>query len=658
MSSIEAEIGVTFAEVGIEFPASSYSGRDIKTRCPECSESHSWSNRNHRDLSVNIEDGVWNCHRCGYSGSLKSEAHKLGREAKMDPNPIRVQTRARGAEFAPQAYPAAVLPSNTLEDWAETWLEEERAIPTKVAVEFGITSTAKKMENGEIARTVHIPYYLDGKLVNVKSRTLPKEFRQTRGAARTLFNIDRCQGSKVIVITEGEFDVIACHIAGWKAVSSPDGAPGQIYEGKKATGKVAEIGKKGAAFETPEARKLFEDADRVIIATDADIEGKALASYLIETLGPMKCWQVHWNKWGAKDANEVLVRDGAKKLDHILSHAIPAPTPGLRPLSEQKEALRRIYDHGYAPGVSSGWEEFDHYFRPELGKLYIVSGYPGRGKTSWLNHFLTNLARINDWRVGLYSPEMGEEGEMLGKFVQIILDAPFLPSAEKRPSWEAVEIAADWVGDKFFEIYAEENNAQGFAALTIPKILAQAEPAVIKSGMNVLVIDPWNECESARNKGATVEEYISQSLSTIRQWCKRRNCSAIIVIHPRKPDTAKTMDRNPSPMEAAGAMHWYNKADVFVTINRVMFGEDKGKTLVEIAKHRKEGITGEVGICEFLFDRATGRFRYAGHRESSPIGSDPYIPLPEHLLITPRTMVPAGTLFDEENDSGSEDPSW
>ena len=67
---------MTFEENGIFLRDTS--GQE-KTTCPECSNSR----RKSKDkcLSVNIDEGVWHCHHCGWKGSLK----KVKKEVKVKP---------------------------------------------------------------------------------------------------------------------------------------------------------------------------------------------------------------------------------------------------------------------------------------------------------------------------------------------------------------------------------------------------------------------------------------------------------------------------------------------------------------------------------------------------------------------------------------------
>jgi twinkle protein len=634
MYRCEEDAGITYAELGIDL--SRYrSGKDFKTFCPQCH--HQRKHRQDRSLSVEVEAGHWVCHNpeCAWHSGLGVE----GRE-RMRGRTQNVETVTKTGQpdagttliahpVSPQQSPA---PSATprdlppeLHSWASAWLLEQRGIQHPFAEKFSLRSSEYAHKGtGELKQCIHFPYFVDGRHVNTKHRTLPKSFSQESGTARSLYNIDACEEAGTIIVTEGELDVIACAVAGWEAaVSAPDGA-----------------GKSGGAFtafDEPKAQRLLGEARRIIIATDGDEPGRLYGDALTERFGAHRCWRVEWPT-GCKDANDVLVQLGAATLDGLLEHASPVPLPGVRPLSAHRDSVYDLYEHGFAPGISTGWPTFDHLWRPVEGELVIVTGYPGHGKTSWLNHLLVNLSYANDWSVGLYSPEQGSEGEVLGKFAAIAANAPILPTAEKRMTREALDSAIDWIGRRFWEIHAEGSDTQGFSSLTVPQILSHAEPLAMKSNLRLLVIDPWNECESAKPRHMSVEEYISASLSTIRGWCKRNGVICILVIHPRKPDTIKTSeDTAPHPFEAAGAAHWYNKADIFLSVHRVKYGEEAGKTTVAVKKHRREGITGEIGEAAFAFDRRSGRFYCEGTLVPAEIGVDAYIDIPSGLVV-PATV--------------------
>lgn len=59
----------SFADFDIVIPQGRVNGQ-ITTTCPKCS--YTRKHKNEKCLSINIDEGVWNCHHCGESGSLKT----------------------------------------------------------------------------------------------------------------------------------------------------------------------------------------------------------------------------------------------------------------------------------------------------------------------------------------------------------------------------------------------------------------------------------------------------------------------------------------------------------------------------------------------------------------------------------------------------------
>ena len=64
---------MTWIETGIDIR--NVKGSQGKTLCPKCS--HTRKKKTDPCLSVNINEGIWNCHNCGWNGSLKQKVYKL-----------------------------------------------------------------------------------------------------------------------------------------------------------------------------------------------------------------------------------------------------------------------------------------------------------------------------------------------------------------------------------------------------------------------------------------------------------------------------------------------------------------------------------------------------------------------------------------------------
>lgn len=158
-------------------------------------------------------------------------------------------------------------------------------------------------------------YWKGGKLVNIKYRRLDKkEFWQVRGAEKVFYGLDDTVGHDCVVIVEGEMDKLSFYEAGIPfAVSVPDGAPPKVKE----TVPRQEEDKK---FEYLWAcEEWLEDKTEVILATDADEPGQALAEELARRLGRERCRLVEWPKGGpSRDAvrrAEKEVEMSKKRLD-------------------------------------------------------------------------------------------------------------------------------------------------------------------------------------------------------------------------------------------------------------------------------------------------------------------------------------------------------
>lgn len=130
-------------------------------------------------------------------------------------------------------------------------------------------------------------------------------------------------------------------------------------------------------------------------------------------------------------------------------------------------------------------------------------------------------------------------------------------------------------------------------------------------GKKGLVIDPWNELEHWRPPNQSETEYISASLSALRNWSRRNHVHTWVVAHPQK---MRRSDKGelpiPRPDMISGSQHWWNKADCCITVYRDLDKNgplDEPETDIHVQKIRFKHI-GRVGIASLHYDRVTGRY--------------------------------------------------
>ncbi|KAK2981400.1 hypothetical protein RJ640_017988 [Escallonia rubra] len=144
-----------------------------------------------------------------------------------------------------------------------------------------------------------------------------------KGAEKILYGLDNIKSVDELIIVEGEIDKLSMEQAGLlNCVSVPDGAP------QKVSAKELPSLEKDTRFPYLwNCKEYLDKASRIILATDSDIPGQALAEELARRLGRERCWLVSWPKKDEysyfKDANEVLKNLGAGTLRDTVGNAKP-----------------------------------------------------------------------------------------------------------------------------------------------------------------------------------------------------------------------------------------------------------------------------------------------------------------------------------------------
>ncbi len=551
---------MNFSDVGINIK---YGARgQVKTTCPQCSPTR--KKKNYPCLNVNVDDGVWNCWHCGWSGKLKN------------PEPIR-----KIVEVKPKVTPN--FKPQLLDEEALKYLEA-RGITPEVAARNQISLANKWMPQREAdVKCIAFPYLRDGKVVNVKYRDKHKYFTQESGAERTWYKYDDIN-PKETIITEGEFDALALEVAGFRnGISVPDGAP---------TSTAKNLTQKFAFLDVEDER--IDAVEKFIIAVDADGPGRKLEEELARRLGKERCYTVRWPE-GCKDANDVLVEHGAEALAKIIKEAQPYPVDGIFELADMSVDLDEIYEKGLPAGLTTGWANVDDFYRPMEGQWTLVTGVPGMGKSEWLDALVMNMSQEHFWVTGVCSPENQPISFHASKLME-----KYAGKRLHKMTREEYDAAKEWV-NTFFKFILPEDR-------TLESLLSKAKLLVKRYGMKGLIIDPYNEItHTHRKEGISETEYISEFLAQLRGFCRSMGVHIWLVAHPTK--LQKGMDgRYPVPTgyDIAGSAHFFNKADNIIAVHRDKSNPD-APSEIHIQKIRSRWL-GQLGQTNLTWDRHSGKY--------------------------------------------------
>lgn len=234
----------------------------------------------------------------------------------------------------------------------------------------------------------------------------------------------------------------------------------------------------------------------------------------------------------------------------------------------------------------AGWPELDEIFKLYLGQFVVVTGIAGHGKSTFMLNALLKLALDRGVGSFLYVPE--NEGHLKEKLRKI---------------WTGSETAFQHFCRSQCTIQSAVPHLQYEPAHTINWVLDRAEWAVAHRGVEIVLIDPWNELDRAREKNEMMTDYIGRCLMLIKDFCRTMNAIVVIVAHPTKAIAANG-GRVVSLADIEGSMNWFNKCD-----NGLIVVREAGQNACKIisAKVREIG-AGKLGTCHFTVDPSTGRY--------------------------------------------------
>lgn len=520
--------------------------------CPECSPDR--KKKTEKCFSFNAAKGVGFCQHC----QANFVEYRQPVEKKTYTIPVwRNKTK--------------------LTDKAAEWMRG-RCVMDQVLNKMNVSSSTEWMPGaGKEMSVVCFPYYRRGDLVNVKYRDGNKGFKLEKDAELILYNLDAVTGQKEIIIVEGEIDCLSFLQAGiLNVVSVPNGAGSTNLE---------------------YLDNCFDElapVERVIIGVDNDTAGYKLREELIRRFGAERCAVMDYGD--CKDANEYLQKYGSFQLGDLPKSAKDVPVSGLIHCSDIYDEIYDLYLNGFQKGAELGIPQLDELVTWVTGRLAVVTGIPGHGKSEVVDQIVLLLNMVHGWKVGYFSPENHPTSYHFGKIASKITGKSF---DHKFTQFAEFQMVYTYINDNFFFIAPEDD-------LTIESILDKAKYLVRKSGIKVLVIDPYNKLEHMTKAGESETQYISRFLDRLTNFARLNGVLVFLVAHPRKMQARKDMPGSfevPTLYDINGSANFYNKTDYGLTIFRD-WGAETVSVVVQKVKFKHWGKTGSV---EFGYNAVNGR---------------------------------------------------
>jgi twinkle protein len=537
--------------------------------CPECSKNRKIKNQKLKCFSFTVPENVGYCNHCN-AKFIEYKSNTAKKEYKVPEHKNNTQLSERALK----------------------WFEG-RMISQKTLIAMGVYSDMEFMpQTSKEESVICFPYLKNGKTVNIKYRTGNKDFKLVKDAELVFYNIDALYSESLsggsIIITEGEIDALSFMEAGIpNVISVPNGAGATSLEYMD------------SVFDE------FEKIKTVYIAVDNDIAGIKLKDELLRRIGAEKCLIVSFKD--CKDANEYISRHGGVELTETIKNATEPPIHDIVKLTNIYDDLLSLYHEGLKGGLTLNMPDTDRVVSWETGRIAVVTGIPGHGKSEFIDFLISKLNIIHNWKVAYYSPENFPVQLHYAKIASKISGKSFGSQFINRVEFD---ILFQYIEKNYFFICPEEDN-------TIENILMKAKYLVRKHGIKIVVIDPYNKLEHLRKSGETETEYISRLLDKLSIFSKQNNCLVILIAHPTKMKKDATGKYEvPNLYDINGSANFYNKCDYGISIYRDFQKEEVNVYFIKIKfKHLGEG-----GIVGYIYNKINGRYE----EQTSHLGTFEY----------------------------------
>lgn len=540
----------------------------FRFRCPLCGDED--KHRRRYDGSFNQREGVGQCFCCGARFVVDSRIANSSEQKNRSGESANRQVSLGPYSSGIMAYlKQRCLKAEVMHRLGVGWA----TLPSGGDPQRNIPPTDKPF--------LAFRFLERGEVMNVQYKSPDKEFRFERGGRMLPWNIDAVGEAPTVYITEGMMDAAVLVQCGYEAtISLPNGC-----------------GTRMTCFDR--FRERFR-GKRIVYAGDTDTKGIEKRLEVARYFADNEFYYVEWQD--GKDANDVLMAQGEEAVRRCVDHPVKQMPPGVATIDDQAEAFRELIDNGVPQFPGIRLHGFAHLVRFEPGRLMVISGFPGAGKSSFADYVAVSLAVQQGWKAAIYSPEKYPMSLHYYELGQILMGRVM---SEANFTAQALDRGFRFLRNNIFHI-TEESNA-------IEDILAAATLLVRREGIRTLLLDPFNYIELPVLSGANDTQKISHVLKQIVDFAHQEKVLVILVAHPKKPqgDGGRRQEPTmPSLYDIAGSADFYNKCDYGLILQREKVTENVKRaplTWIHVLKVRFRHL-GQIGARAFGYDAVSGRF--------------------------------------------------
>ena len=362
--------------------------------------------------------------------------------------------------------------------------------------------------------------------------------------ANTLYNMDKIDVGKMLVICEGEIDALSLIESGYKnTVSVPTGASSEEW--------------------IDSCWAWIKQFKEVIVWFDNDSAGRDGARKVANRLPNDIVKAVYSTK--ANDINEILYKFDKQTVLNELEKAVDLEIDGVLTMNSITDF--NVYE---AEKIKTGIALLDRYIMGTLmGSLVITTGHNGGGKSTLLNQMCIAEPLSQGYKIFAFSGELTPNNFKFWLYTTLTNEGDFVEAKTKddrkylKPNDAAKRQITEWINDKLF-LYDKDDHSEG-ALLKMMELLAK------RKGVRVFVLD--NLMKIVLNN-TFKNDLLSQRLfvDKLKAFAVKYQAVVHLVAHPRKPSEG---GQKATKFDVCGSGDIINLADYIISVHRASETEKK-----------------------------------------------------------------------------------
>ena len=525
--------------------------------------------------------------------------------------------------FSNYRYPKEI--KKTTYDKAEAYLSKRN-----ISINTIEYVNIKEDENGNIIFEYRD---LDNTLLNVKyrpSKPIKKGqkkmwFQQDADNCPALFNMQKIDITKPLVISEGEVDTLSIIEAGIaNCVSIPYGASDS----------------KWIDFNY----EWLEQFEKIILWFDNDNAGKQAISEVVPRLGRHRTYYVEPSEEVLEmvksaaadkkisidkcDANNVLIACGKNHIINLIEGAKDFPSKKLKYLMDAEEI-----DIQNMTKITTGYKELDKKIFGNIMPCFnIITGYTGAGKST-VSTTMQLIAPVeNNYNTFVFSGEL-HEGQLknwvlkpfAGRNHMVVWKNPGQPDGYTVTK-QAAQAIKDYYHDNII-LYSDLDDLE----TSSKSLIDEMEYAFKRYNTKFFLIDNLMcvDIEAIGKNENTEWDSQKRFIKQLMKFTRKYEVNTVLIIHPKKPGQNK--ERN--AYELHGASEIGNLCHRLFWVLQLKDDPEGYNAAIELIKDRATGKHGS--ICKFYYDYPTMRL-YSNKEELNK----KYSWEDENQIVYPPDIIP------------------